>query len=72
MKKADICEECDSQGTIDCKKCPEYDTCDNCGRRVCKYVSVLIKDCEELWCRICAKEVGFSQSEIASGEIELE
>jgi hypothetical protein len=71
MKKTDICETCDSTGSKDCLKCPEYDTCDNCGRRVCKYVSVSVKYEEMLWCRLCAIKHGFSKSEIESGAINF-
>jgi hypothetical protein len=71
MKKADLAQWCGTMGTTDCQKCPDYDTCDNCGRRVCKYVSVDVNDSEELWCRYCAREHGFSKSEIESGTINF-
>lgn len=77
MKKADIAEDCNTKGSKDCLKCPEYETCDNCGRRVCKYISVDVaddynnKDIEELWCRICCKEHGFSKQEIETGRVCL-
>lgn len=78
MKKADIDEQCDSKSARDClvNKCSDYDTCDNCLRRVCKYVSVLVsdpinKEDEELWCRYCCRETRFSTSEIESGRVYL-
>ena len=81
MLRSDIDEQCDSESARDCwiNKCPEYDICDNCGRRVCKYVSVVIanedrgeeEDDGELWCRYCCKRRSFSNSEIASGRVYL-
>lgn len=75
MKKADLDEMCDSKGARDCliNKCPDYDICDNCLRRVCKYVSVIVVDNydDPLWCRYCCREVGFSTSEIESGRVYL-
>ncbi len=78
MKKADIDEMCDSKSSKDCLKCSEYDTCDNCGRRVCKYISVIVEDDYlnrndgELWCRICCKEHGYSKQEIETGRVIYE
>lgn len=74
MKRADIDEICDSKGPQDCNKCPDYDTCDYCGRRVCKYVSIIVSDTEnpqdeELWCRYCCKNAGFSSSEMEKGKV---
>jgi MinD superfamily P-loop ATPase len=83
MKKADIIDDetCETTGAQYCSDCPDYDTCDNCGRRVCKYVSVIVADNEkeykedefvgELWCRYCCREAGFSTSEIESGRVYL-
>jgi len=77
MKKADIDKICNTRGFKDCLKCSEYDTCDNCGRRVCKYVSIIIADNynerndEELWCSYCCKEYGFSKREIETGRVYL-
>ena len=71
-KKADLDEGCDSRGLKDCRGCPEYDTCDNCGRRVCKYISVVTDDwAEDLFCRFCARDYGFNEDEIATGRINL-
>ncbi len=70
MKKADRCEICNSKGSVDCLKCPEYDTCDNCGRRVCYYVAVTVDE-DELWCRPCCRQHGFSKSEIKTQNVKL-
>ena len=68
-KKSDICETCDTKGTKDCIECPDYDICDNCGRRTCNYVSVHVE--EELWCRVCCKEKGFTDREIKTQICQL-
>ena len=62
MKKADINEKyCKRQ---ECRNCKEYDTCDNCGRRVCYYVAVFVGEDEEVWCRPCARRSGASKEDI--------
>lgn len=84
MKKANIIDDgtCETTGAQYCSDCQDYDTCDNCGRRVCKYVSVIVADTEkeygderdfdgELWCRYCCREQGFSKDEIESGKVYL-
>lgn len=78
MKKSDIIDDgtCETIGAQYCLDYQEYDICDNCGRHVCKYVSVIVADTEdkrefegELWCRYCCREHGFSKSEIESGRV---
>jgi len=78
MKKADIIDDgtCETTGAQYCSDCQDFDICDNCGRRVCKYVSVIVVDDiydydGELWCRYCAREHGYSKSEIESGKVHL-
>jgi len=75
MKKSDIIDDgtCATTCAQYCSDCPEFDTCDNCGRRVCKYVSVIVVDNydDPLWCRYCCKEHGYSKSEIESGRVHL-
>jgi len=76
-KKADILEprcECTTRGTQDCICCPEYDTCDICQRRVCKYVAVNTYQNGEfdyLICRPCARNLGWNENEIATQAIDL-
>ena len=81
MKKADILkpgEECNTKGPNDCRAyCPEYDTCDWCGRRVCKYVAVSVyhgdsTESEELICRPCARARGWNTREIETQAINPE
>ena len=69
MKKADIHEDCDSSGSQDCKNCPEYDTCDYCGRRVGYYAAVFVDD--EVWCRHCARSAGASEEDIKEQRFQI-
>lgn len=79
MKKADIIDDgtCETIGHKYCLKCTDYEKCDNCNRWVCKYVSVIVVDdedsrnSEELWCRYCCREYGFSGSENERGKVYL-
>ena len=79
-KKADLTENCDSRGAADCARsaCPEYDVCDHCGRRTCKYASVTVNPCTDqadegaLICRTCADEyqcMGYFHGSIKEGAI---
>jgi len=85
MKKADILgnpdfdmpdEGCSGWRSLaDCRKCPETDKCDSCSRRMCKYVAVNVYFCgeaDELICRYCAKEQGWSKTEIATQAVDPE
>ena len=75
MKKADLCECFGWRSIADCKECPEYDTCDECGRRTCKYVAVTVYhngESDELICRPCARKQGWNKREIASQAIDPE
>lgn len=68
MKESDIDELCDTRGTYDCRKCTEYDECDNCSRRTCVYVAVDRGD--DLWCRECCRDVGISEQDIKSQKVD--
>ena len=75
MKKADLCECSGWQSIKDCQQCPEYNTCDYCGRRVCQYVAVNVYhrgESEELICRPCARGMGWNSSEIKTQAIDPE
>ncbi len=77
MKKADLCKCSGWQSITDCQKCPDYNTCDECGRRVCQYVAVNVyhhddKYPEDLICRPCARKQGWNKIEIATQAINPE
>jgi len=75
MKKADLCECSGWRSIKDCQECPEYDTCDLCGRRTCKYVAVNVYqegEANELICRPCAESQGWNTNEIATQAIDPE
>lgn len=77
MKKADLCECSGWQSIADCQSCPEYDWCDECNRRVCKYVAVNVyhhneTESQELICRPCARKQGWNEREIATQAVNPE
>jgi len=75
MKKADLCECSGWRNLADCRKCPEFNTCDLCQRRVCKYVAITVYhrgDPQELICRPCARDQGWNEREIESQAIDPE
>lgn len=70
-KKADLDQGCPDAGSRACRKCLESTECDWCDRRLCYFVHVEWaenpQDLEEsiCICRPCAREMGFSEEEIA-------
>lgn len=74
MKKADVLGECPDYNRTKtaCYNCSEYDECDNCGRRVCKWVAVHTESEDELICRVCAADMGWNNEEIATQSLKRE
>lgn len=65
MLKAERDPQCNSQGHKDCIQCPEYDVCDCCERRVCKYIAVEMVEDGSLWCIPCCQKITpFSREEL--------
>lgn len=74
MKRADRIEDC-LDAPLGCLECPDYDTCDLCGRRLCIYAKVEIYAYgelqDEIWCRPCARENGWNEAEIATQAVDI-
>ncbi len=76
-KKADLCECSGWRSIADCQKCPEYNTCGLCNRRVCQYVAVNVyhhneTEPDDLICRPCARAQGWNEREIATQAVNPE
>lgn len=80
MKKSDIDEGCKGEGRgargclgrgdTERPECPDYDTCELCGRRVCKYVAIHTES-DDFICRLCAEDQGWNSEEIATQRVDL-